>query len=178
MVTFDHDAIRNASKNYANKLNAVDGAEVSLCDTLVANGVLPENLKQNALTTKPEDMHPARVAVDQGIIASFTKRQQKLVNTSKKDAKQLFTDIEKGERRYWGQQVASIRNKRVVIALDKRLNPDKYGKNKERTDDNIALPRLVSELIKRIETTETYSGDTVALATWAKKCPIAINDSK
>ena len=177
MVAFDHDAVRNASKNYANKLTAVDGAEVSLCDTLIANGVLPEDLKQNAQTTKPEDMHPARVAVDQGIIASFTKRQQKLVNASKEDAKQL-TDIEKGERRHWGQQLASIRNKRVIKALDKRLNPDKHGKTKERTDDNIALPRLVSELVRRIETSQTYNGDLVALATWAKKCPIAINDSE
>ena len=172
MVAFDHAAIMNAAKNFANKLLAVDGAAKTFCDICVANGVEVENLKQNAQTTKPEDMHPARIAVDLGIVLSFTKVAQRLVNMAKEDAKGLL-DAEKSERRHWKQQLASIRNKQFIIALDKRLNPDKYAKTKERTDDNIWIPARIAELFKRIQTTETFSGDLVGLADWMALCPIS-----
>ena len=174
MTAFDHAAIMNAAKNFANKLLAVDGAAKTFCDICVANGVEVENLKQNSQTTKPEDMHPARIAVDLGIVLSFTKSAQRLVNMSKEDAKSAdLTDVEKSDRRFWKQQVASIRNKKFIIALDKRINPDKYAKTKERTDDNIWIPARIAELFKRIQTTETFSGDLVAMADWMALCPIS-----
>jgi hypothetical protein len=172
MTTFDHAAIMNAAKNFANKLLAVDGAAKTFCDIMVANDVGVENLKQNSQTTKPEDMHPARIAMDKGIVLSFTKPAQRLVNMSKEDAKGLL-DTEKSERRHWKQQLASIRNKKFIIALDKRINPDKYAKTKERTDDNIWIPARIAELLKRIQTTETFSGDLVAMADWMAACPIS-----
>jgi cell division septation protein DedD len=172
MVDFEHDAIRDASKTYANRLYQTADAEVKLVDLLVANGVNVDDLQQDAQKVKPEEMHPARVAVDAGVVASFTARNAKLVMMSPTVAKDL-SDKDKAERRHWKMQLGSIRNKRIVKALDKRLNPDKYARSVERTDDNVWFTTWLADGKKRCETSETFNGDLVALTEWLEEFPLS-----
>ena len=80
-----------------------------------------------------------------------------------------LSDEDKATKRYNRQQVGS-RLSKVKQAVHKRLNPD--SESKGRTDDNVAIPRMIADLKKRIQSSETFDGDTVALTEWVNDCPL------
>tara|TARA_R100001530_G_scaffold30587_1_gene24073 strand:+ start:267 stop:908 length:642 start_codon:yes stop_codon:yes gene_type:complete len=116
-------------------------------------------------TPKGGDPNPLRVEVERGIVASFGA---KAITLSESNTKEL-SDTDKATKRYNRQQVGS-RLSKVKQAVHKRLNPDSGSKG--RTDDNVAIPRMIAELKARIQSSETFNGDLVALSEWVEKCPL------
>ena len=168
MVT-SYNGVLTASQKWSDLNTRTANSMQVLLDAIIAN----YDGKTDAMevfdkTSKNAEKNPICAAVERGILASYGKKAVKLADTPTKE----LSDKDKATKRYNRGQVGS-RASKVKIALDKRLNPDKYAKTKERTDDNIWLPTRVAELRKRIETSETYSGDLVELSEWMDACPIS-----
>ena len=172
MVTSYAD-VEAASKKWSDSETRTGTNMQLVLDTICANGGGMEMFDTPARgTEKP----PILVALHRGIMASFGKKAVKLADTPTKE----LSDKDKATKRYNRQQVGT-RASKVKIALDKRLNPDKYAKTKERTDDNIKIPNMLSDLDKRIKTSKDLTVcDTVELVEWMRDCPCpyAINDSE
>ena len=164
MVTSYAD-VKAASKKWSDSETRTTSSMQVLLDAIIASDGGMEIFDK---TPKGAEKNPIRVAVEHGIMASYGAKAVKLADTPTKD----LSDENKATKRYNRQQVGT-RFGKVKGALDRRLNPDKYAKTKERTDDNIWLPARIAELRKRIETTEDYNGDLVELSEWMDACPIA-----
>jgi hypothetical protein len=164
MVTSYAD-VQAASKKWSDSETRTGTALQLVLDAICANGGGMEIFDK---TPKGEEKNPICAAVEGGIMASYGVKAVKLADTPTKE----LSDKDKATKRYNRQQVAS-RSSKVKIALDKRLNPDKYAKTKERTDDNVKIPNMIAELRKRIETSEDFNGDLVALSDWMDACPVS-----
>tara|TARA_Y100001963_G_scaffold99484_1_gene136929 strand:+ start:223 stop:729 length:507 start_codon:yes stop_codon:yes gene_type:complete len=116
-------------------------------------------------TPKGKETNPIRAEIERGILASYGAKAITLSDTPTKK----LSEEDKATKRYNRQQVGTRFNK-VKKAMGKRLNPDSGSKG--RTDDNIAIPRMIADLKKRIQSSETFDGDLVALAGWVEKCPL------
>jgi len=164
MVTSYTD-VQTASRKWSDSETRTYSSLQVLLDAIIAND---GGMEIFDTTPKGAEKNPIRVAVENGIMASYGKKAVKLADTPTKE----LSDKDKATKRYNRQQVGA-RTSKVKIALDKRLNPDKYAKTKERTDDNVWLPARIAELRNRIESSETYNGDLVALSEWMDACPIS-----
>tara|TARA_R100000781_G_scaffold114992_1_gene88315 strand:+ start:3576 stop:4046 length:471 start_codon:yes stop_codon:yes gene_type:complete len=132
----------------------------ALIDYMVASDLSPDNLKDKE--------HSARMAVDAGIVASFTKTTQALLKTPTKE----LLDANKAEKRYAQQQIGSRRAK-IIKALDERLNPVERGPV-ERKPDDVWLRDTFNAFVKRVETSEGAGDlDLVEIADWLAKSPLA-----
>jgi len=132
----------------------------ALVDYMVANDIAVDNLKDKE--------HSARMAVDAGIVASFTKTTQALLKTPTKE----LLDANKAEKRYAQQQIGSRRAK-IIKALDERLNPVERGPV-ERKPDDVWFRDWFNSGLKRVETSEGADNiDLVEVAEWLASAPFA-----
>ena len=165
MVTSYADVL-TASKKWSDSETRTYSSLQVLLDAIIASDGGMEVFDK---TPKNAEKNPIRVAVEDGIMASYGAKAVKLAATPTKEIK---SDKDKATKRYNRQQVGT-RFGKVKVAKDKRLNPDKYAKAKERTDDNVKIPNMIAELRKRIETSEDFNGDLVALSDWMDACPVS-----
>tara|TARA_R100001163_G_scaffold52179_1_gene39558 strand:+ start:552 stop:1019 length:468 start_codon:yes stop_codon:yes gene_type:complete len=132
----------------------------ALVDYMVSSDISVDNLKDKE--------HPVRVTVDAGIVASFTKTDQSLLDTPTKE----LLGANKTAKRYAQQQIGSRRDK-IIKALDKRLNPVERGPV-ERKPDDVWLRDTFNAFVKRVETSEGAGDlDLVEIADWLAKSPLA-----
>ena len=151
------------SKKWSSGMTRNANTLALIVDTIVASS-------KNAMAVfdkppKGAEPNPIRVEIERGIFASYGAKAVKLSDTSTKE----LSDEDKATKRYNRQQVGS-RLSKVKQAVHKRLNPD--SESKGRTDDNVAIPRMIADLKKRIQSSETFDGDTVALTEWVNDCPL------
>jgi len=161
--------VSTSAKKYGQAELRSGTAMQMLLDTMIANYNDDGDLL--AIFDKPlkgNERHGIYTAAFSGLVASFGPTAVKLADTKTSE----LSELDKATKRYNRQQVGA-RLAKVRGALDKRLNPDKFEAAKARTDDNVKIPIMVAELRKRIETSETYDGDLVAMADWMALCPIS-----
>jgi len=157
--------VLTASKKWSDSETRTASSMQVLLDAIIASDGGMEIFDK---TPKGTEKNPIRVAVERGIMASYGAKAVKLADTPTKD----LSDENKATKRYNRQQVGT-RFGKVKGALDRRLNPDKFADTKARTDDNVKIPNMIAELRKRIETSEDFNGDLVALSEWMDVCPVS-----
>jgi hypothetical protein len=156
--------IQDAAKKWSTDTNKSGISLALLLDALVADGVTLASFKA---PPKGEDAHPARIACDAGVLASYGVTAVKLQASTTKD----LSDKDKATKRYNQQQVGSRRAK-IAKALDARLNPVEKGPTPRKADDAFLIEWLATGK-KRVESSEGAGNiDLVALAEWLAKSPI------
>lgn len=101
-------------KTFVEKGRSADDAKVKAIDALYADGIKPEHM------LAPKDKEADRsfyASLETAVVAGFTATNQALL---KKDVKTL-NEKQKGERRYWQQQIAS-KIKDMRNALQRRID--------------------------------------------------------
>jgi hypothetical protein len=156
--------IQDAAKKWSTDKNKSGVSLALLLDALVADGVTLADFKA---PPKGEDAHPARVACDAGVLASYGVAAVKLQATPTKN----LSYRDKGTKRYITQQIASRRAK-IAKALDARLNPVEKGPTPRKADD-VFLAEWLAAGKKRVESSEGAGDlDLVETAQWLAKSPI------
>ena len=112
--------VQTASRKWSDSETRTSAALQLVVDAIIANDGGMDIFDK---TPKGAEKNPICWNVERGILASFGKRAVKLADTPTKE----LSDKDKATKRYNRQQVGSRRDK-VKLALDKRLNPDKYAK--------------------------------------------------
>ena len=178
MVTLIKEVV-TASLKHGQAMNKDITTRQVVLDTIIAN--TPEGDDVMAVfdaVGKGGEKSSLRLSVEHGYFIAVGGKGAPALN-AKKPA-ECKNDAERFRRDDNKKQVGSRMGK-LKKAMDVRLNPDKYAKTKERTDDNIKIPNMLADLDKRIKTSkDLIVCDAVELVEWMRDCPCpyAINDSE
>lgn len=143
---------RSLVKAYSTSVDRAGKNLSALVDWMVAEGITVKLLKDKKSDTSSE--------MDAGIVASFDKQTQKLLQS---ETKSLSAD-KKMAKRYGQQQIGSRRAK-IIKALDTRLNPVEQGPDQKKTDDQTFCQERVIAMIKRLEKSDNAPFDVVEALT-------------
>ena len=143
---------RSLVKAYSTSVDKTGKALVNLIDYMVAEGVSIKLLKDKKSDTSAE--------MDAGIVASFDKQTQKLLQSETKG----LSAKNKMAKRYGQQQIGSRRAK-IIKALDARINPVEQGPDQKKTDDQTFCQERVVAMIKRLEKSDSAPFDVIEALT-------------
>ena len=143
---------RSLVKAYSTSVDKTGKALVNLIDYMVAEGVSIKLLKDKKNDTSAE--------MDAGIVASFDKQTQKLLQSETKG----LSAKNKMAKRYGQQQIGSRRAK-IIKALDARINPVEQGPDQKKTDYQTFCQERVVAMIKRLEKSDSAPFDVIEALT-------------
>ena len=143
---------RSLVKAYSTSVDKTGKALVNLIDYMVAEGVSIKLLKDKKNDTSAE--------MDAGIVASFDKQTQKLLQSETKG----LSAKNKMAKRYGQQQIGSRRAK-IIKALDARINPVEQGPDQKKTDHQTFCQERVVAMIKRLEKSDSAPFDVIEALT-------------
>ena len=134
-----------------------EGLMAKACDAMIADKITVAMFsKKTDDSDRAEDF---RNGLKAAIVASFTKADQRLLDTPTKG----LSDNKKAHKRYMQQQIGARTND-YKRGLERRLNgPAKKGPNQKRTDDRTFCEERLTAIIKRCEKAEDATFDVVSV---------------
>lgn len=145
----------SAIKTYVDKSITASRAMAKVVDTLIADGIAPEMLE----APKKDQDRTFYDSVCGAVIAGFTTTVQSLLA---KETKSL-SDEQKGEKRYWQQQIGS-KVKDIRNSLKRRLAKDEEsdGANSTSTLES-RLVRDLGKYVAQLQKVEGFKGDVAGV---------------
>jgi hypothetical protein len=145
----------SAIKTYVDKSITASRAMAKVVDTLIADGIAPEMLE----APKKDQDRTFYDSVCGAVVAGFTTTVQGLLA---KETKSL-NDEQKGEKRYWQQQIGS-KVKDIRNSLKRRLAKDEESDGANSTSTLEArLVRDLSKYVSQLQNVEGFKGDVAGV---------------